>query len=115
MVLARLASDERPQMVHQLRILGSWVEKLRGLLGTSERAMPVMITRCGSVHTFGMGYPIDIAFVGELGEVLEVRREVEPGMFASNRDACCVIERPASSDAWIEKGEHLWIVAMGLG
>lgn len=111
-VTARLSSDEHPDEVHELMILNTWFERMRGLLATSPNASPVMLTRCRSIHTFGMGYPIDVAFVGELGEVIEVRRALAPGVFASNRDACCVVERPAQEGSWLEEGEHLWVVAI---
>ena len=112
MATVRLASDERPETVLEFRVLGSWREKIRGLLGTSPDTAPVMLTRCSSIHTFGMAYPIDVAFVGELGEVLEVRRGLAPRAFASHGTACCVVERPAQEGSWLEEGEHLWVVAI---
>ena len=112
MPTVRLASDERPETVREFRVLGSWREKIRGLLGTSPDASPVMLTRCTSIHTFGMAYPIDVAFVGELGEVLEVRRGLCPRAFASHAAACCVMERPSREGPWLEEGEHLWIVSI---
>ena len=66
----RLVSDERPGVMHELRLLSTWGERLRGLLGTGPDAEPAMLVRCGSVHTFGMTYALDVALVGELGEVL---------------------------------------------
>lgn len=73
-----------------------------------------MLLRCGSVHTFGMSYPIDVAFVGERGEVLEVRRGVGPGEFLSSPGAECTIERPANGGRWVEEGEHLWVVSLSV-
>lgn len=113
MGFVRLESDERPGCVRELRVLSTWAEKLRGLLGTRPDATPVMLVRCGSVHTFGMGYPLDVALVGELGEVLAVRRGLAPREVFSHPGACCAIERPAESGDWIEEGEHLWVSALG--
>ncbi len=96
-------------------MLGTWAERLRGLLGTGPDAGPVMLSRCGSIHTFGMRYPLDVALVGERGEVLAVRRGLVPRAFFSHPDAVCAIERPAVEGAWLEEGEHLWVVAVGVG
>lgn len=108
----RLRSDERADVTHELVVLGGWLERLRGLLGKGPDARPVMLMRCGSVHTFGMTYPIDVAFLGERGEVLSVRRAVPPRELRSCADAFCVIERPAREGEWLVEGEHLWIVAI---
>lgn len=115
MMVARLRSDERPGLTHELVVLGGWVERLRGLLGTGPDASPVLLARCGSIHTFGMRYAIDVAFLGERGEVLDVVRAVEPGRFCSCLGAECVVERPSSGEAWLEVGEHLWIVSVSVG
>lgn len=104
----RLVSDERPGTTYELVALGTWAERVRGLLGTGPDAPAVLLTRCGSIHTFGMRYPLDVAFVGERGEVLRVRRALLPGSLCSHPDAACVIERPAREGAWLEEGEHLW-------
>ncbi len=110
--MARLVSDERPHLQWEFRALNSWADKLRGLIGTQESARPVALTRCGSIHTFGMRYPIDVAFLGERGEALRVIRGLAPGEFASCGEASCTLERPACEGEWIEEGEHLWIAAV---
>lgn len=112
MAVARLRSDERPELTHELVVLSSWLERLRGLLGTGSDARAVLLARCGSVHTFGMRYPIDVAFVGERGEVLRVRRSVGPGRLCSCPGAECTVERPAREGDWLEEGEHLWIASV---
>ena len=112
MALARLRSDERPGTTYEFSVLSSWLERLRGLLGTGGDARPVLLVRCGSVHTFGMRYPIDLAFVGERGEVLRVLRDVGPGRVCSGAGAECVAERPAREGEWLVEGEHLWIVSV---
>lgn len=102
----------------EVSVLSTWRERLRGLLGTGPAAGAVMLTLCSSVHTFGMRYDMDLAFVGERGEVLLVRRGVPPGRVCSEPRARCVIERPARDGAWVEEGEHLWVASVsadGLG
>lgn len=93
-------------------MLNTWSEKLHGLLGTGPNAAPVMLTRCSSVHTVGMAYALDLAFVGERGEVLEVHRGVGPGSLVSCEEASCVVERPSAQGEWLASGEHLWACAI---
>ncbi len=115
MAIARLKADEAPDRVFEFKVLSSWLGRLRGLLGTDESAAPVALTRCSSIHTFGMAYPIDVAFIGERGEVLSVHRSVGPGRCLSNGQAACVLERPESPEAWVAQGQHLWISAISAG
>lgn len=110
----RLASDEHPERVLELRVLSTWAQRLRGLLGTRPDAPGVLLTRCASIHTFGMRYPLDVALVGEVGEVLAVRRGLGPGRFFSHGEACCAVERPAREEPWLEEGEHLWACSLSV-
>lgn len=110
--LARLASEERPGRLLELRALRTWPERLRGLLGTGAEAEGVLLSRCSSIHTFGMRYPLDVAFLGERGEVLRVCRGLGPRCVASCHGARCVIERPARDGPWVEEGEHLWVASV---
>lgn len=112
MAHVRLVSDERDGLVFEFRVLSTWAERLRGLLGTREDAGPVLLTRCGSVHTYGMRYPIDVALVGELGEVLCVRRALAPREVLGHARACLALERPSGEGPWPEEGEHLWVAAV---
>lgn len=110
----RLESEERAGCSLELRVLSGWRERLRGLIGAGEDAPPVLIARCGSIHTFGMGRPIDVALVGERGEVLRARRGLPPREFFSHPEARCALERPARDDAWPEEGEHLWVSSVSV-
>lgn len=90
-----------------MRLLTGWFEKMRGLLGTRVDAEPVILAGCGSIHTVGMRYPIDVAFVSERGEVLRTCRKVWPGRFVSCHGARAVVERPASDEPWVRAGDRL--------
>ena len=103
----RLESDERG-LTWEARALATWLERLRGLLGTTCAAGAVLLLRCSSIHTYGMGYAIDVAFVGERGEGLSSERGLGPGEGRSCAGAACVLERPERDDDWPEPGEHLW-------
>lgn len=89
------------------RALDSPIARLRGLLGTTADAPAVALMRCASIHTFGMRYRIDVAFVASSGVVLEVLRSVPPGRRLANRRAQVTLERPHRCGAWLVSGEQV--------
>lgn len=88
-----------------MRVCTTFCERVRGLLGTGPQAMPVLIEHCRSVHTFGMGYALDLAFVRRDGTIGRVCRNVEPGRLRGCRDAAYVLERPHTLTAWFDVGD----------
>lgn len=93
-----------------VKMLVDIAEKARGLLGTtlsSQEAAPVALMGCRSIHTFGMRYPIDVAFVDRAGVVCRSVRSLKAGCFASAWAASYVLERPASKDVWPECGQKV--------
>jgi uncharacterized protein len=61
-----------------------------------ERAGPgLFIPDCRSVHTFGMLFALDIAFLDAQGRVIELRRDVSPGRFVRCAEADAVLELPS--------------------
>lgn len=95
------------------RALTGPLERLRGLLLTDRDAEPVALLSCASIHTFGMAYPIDVAFVGGDGRVLETRRALGPGRVLGNRRAAMTLERPQDTTPWLAAGEHVVIKREG--
>lgn len=86
------------------RVLGLEVPIARGrrarLLGLAlidRAAAPagLLIPRCRGVHTFGMRFALDVAFLDDAGGVVELRRSVGPGRMVSCRRAAAVLEVPA--------------------
>ena len=60
-----------------------------------------MFPRCGSVHTFGMRFAIDIAFLDREGRVLAVHENVRPGrMVFGGLRAATTVEAQAG---WLAK------------
>ncbi|MCA1678228.1 MAG: DUF192 domain-containing protein [Actinobacteria bacterium] len=53
----------------------------------------LLIPGCSSVHTFGMRFSIDIAFLDRSGLVMHTRREVPRNRIVRCRGAAAVIER----------------------
>jgi uncharacterized membrane protein (UPF0127 family) len=73
------------------------IERARGLLlrRRPRRDHAMLITRCSAVHTFGLWYPIDLAFCTGDGTVLEVVPRVRPCRMARCAQAGQVWELPA--------------------
>lgn len=100
-------------------IASSFLERAKGLLGTSrdwgdERSV-LLIPNCASVHTFGMSYSIDVAFIGKNGQVLRSERDVKPGRVLSRIGSACVLERPYQpNEAWLEPNDCMFLNATPL-
>ncbi|QDC25918.1 DUF192 domain-containing protein [Georgenia yuyongxinii] len=82
-------------MVTNLWVARNRAERRQGLLGTDHLDGALLIERCSSVHTVGMRYAIDVAFVGAAGRVRDVVTMV-PGRVGLPRPlARAVVEAPA--------------------
>lgn len=86
--------------------------RARGLLGTSASwgngSRVLVLAPCRSVHTIGMHYALDIAFVSRQGMVLRSERNVKPGRLLSCRRATFVLERPHDrTDPWLDPGDSV--------
>jgi len=64
--------DAGIQLGKQVAIADSWWNRLRGLLARPRlrAGEGLLLLDCGSVHTVGMGYPIDVAFLDSEGTVV---------------------------------------------
>ena len=91
------------------RRLARPLERLRGLLLTRPDARPVLLEGCASIHTFGMAYPIDVAFLASDGTCVLSVRGVVPGRVVSARGATRVLERPACAGPWPARGEQVMV------
>jgi len=71
--------------------------RLLGLsrLDRDEAGPGLLIPRCASVHTFGMGFPLDLVFLDADGLPLTVRLAVPPRRLAWHRGAAAVLELPS--------------------
>ncbi|MFI1245864.1 DUF192 domain-containing protein [Streptomyces anulatus] len=61
-----------------LRIAASYRARTKGLLGRDGIEGAMMLTPCGSVHTFRMRFPIDVVYLDRKFTVLAVRT-MRPG------------------------------------
>ncbi|MDO4442827.1 MAG: DUF192 domain-containing protein [Slackia sp.] len=92
-------------------VLTGMFERLRGLKGfaADDAGAYVVLVPCCDVHTFGMRFSLDIAFVDASGMVVEVYRRVPPSRRIRCAKARLTLERKASSGAWFEKGESVFV------
>lgn len=79
----------------KLKVYRSRLARLRGLLGTAPNDDLVLLTPCSDVHTFGMSYSLDLAFIDSHGRVIKSYRNVEPGSRLRCAHAKGVVERAA--------------------
>lgn len=88
----------------------SW-ERLRGLLGRPPlgAGQGLLIDPCPSVHTIGMRYALDLAFLDPQWRVLSLVRELPPLRFAGCAKARATLELPpgALAAAGIAAGDVL--------
>ncbi|MGH2963068.1 MAG: DUF192 domain-containing protein [Solirubrobacterales bacterium] len=85
----------------RVRVADRPLARLLGLaLLNRESAGPgLLIPRCRSIHTFGMRFPLDLAFLDRDGAVISLRTSVRPGRVALEPRAAAVLELPARPPA----------------
>jgi uncharacterized protein len=67
------------------------------LLSRERAGAGLLIPRCGSVHTFGMLFLLDLVFFDREGRVVELRRNVPAGRVVRQPAADAVLELPSST------------------
>ncbi|HEX8987255.1 MAG TPA: DUF192 domain-containing protein [Rhodocyclaceae bacterium] len=101
---------ERCVLPRVWRAESAW-ERARGLLGRPPLAAGegLWIEPCGSVHTFGMGYPIDLAFVGGDARLRKLVRALPPLRLAGCAGARATLETAAGqlAQAGLGDGDYL--------
>lgn len=78
----------------------TWWARGKGLLG--RKGLPagggLIIAPCSSIHTWFMGFPIDVAFVAADGRVVRVAHALKPWRFGPlARGVRYVVELPAGA------------------
>ena len=82
--------------------------RLRGLLFTPESDDLMVLLPCRDIHTFGMSYAIDVAFLDATGRVVRTVRDVLPNKRLRDADAVAVLERRAiPREVWFEVGDRI--------
>ncbi len=64
-----------------VRVAERWWQRLRGMLGRPEPEPEegLLLLSCRAVHMVGMGYPLDVVFLGRDGTVLATYPALRPG------------------------------------
>lgn len=77
--------DREVVLVQRLELALRLGQRLRGLLGRSPLAAGegLLIRPCNGVHTFFMGYPIDVLFLDRQGQVVAAQRDLRPWRLTS--------------------------------
>ena len=100
------------RMKRGIRIASTWPDRIKGLLGANPSAEILLLTPCRSIHTFGMGFPIDVAFIDREGVVLRAKRSVPSCRMLKQADAYAVLERCSLPRArWFQRGDRIGIDA----
>lgn len=79
---------------HRIRRADTWWRRAVGLLTTTALHDPcgLWIAPCGSVHTFGMRYAIDVVFLDRDNRVLKVVPRLRPWRMAGAARAVATLE-----------------------
>jgi uncharacterized membrane protein (UPF0127 family) len=82
--------------------------RLRGLLFTPDSNDLMVLLPCHDIHTFGMRYAIDTAFIDASGLVVRSVRDVLPNKRLRVPEAVAVLERRAiPRELWFEVGDRV--------
>jgi uncharacterized membrane protein (UPF0127 family) len=77
-----------------------WLSRLRGMLvrPAPGRGEGLLLTPCSSVHMYGMGFPLDVAFLDRHGAVVAMYPSLAPGFRARwHRKAAHALELPGGT------------------
>lgn len=81
-------------VVSKVRKTTNFFDRMRGLLGTEKLRADegLLITPCSSVHTFGMGYTIDVLFLDKQLTIVKMARSLRPWRMAASGASSMVLE-----------------------
>jgi hypothetical protein len=66
--------DDRARVLASAEVATTRAERRRGLLGRDSIEGALVIERCRWIHTLGMRFPIDVAYLDSTGRVLKTIR-----------------------------------------
>ena len=97
----------------RLRLAVKTGARMQGLLGATPASDAreedvLLIAPCRRIHTFGMRFALDVAFLDARGRVLRVVRGLAPGRLSRACPlAVAVLERRASDTPWVFAGQQI--------
>ena len=99
-------------LVTASRVADNFWTRFVGLMGAAGLAPGegLLITRCNSIHTHFMRFPIDVLYVSRALEVVHVDRAMAPWRFGRiYRQSSFVVELPAGAAEGTEVGDVLGV------
>lgn len=106
-------------LARTVTVAGDSAARRRGLLARAQLASDegLIVAPTFGVHTFGMGFAIDVAFVDRSGRVLAIAAGVPPRRIKVRWGAFAAVELAAGRcrDAALEVGDRLLAVRPGRG
>lgn len=94
----RIVNRTRRTLVgDDVRLVDTWVGRLRGYLGSERprKGQGILLFPCKAVHMFGIKFPLDVIFLDHEGRVLEVSANLTPGAHSGPvKEAHYVLEVP---------------------
>lgn len=101
---------------NRVRCASTFLTRLRGLLGRRgfARGEGLLLKPCRAVHTYGMGFPLDVAFLGPDGRVEAMYPALPPRRrTAWHPDATTALELPSGTLALagVTPGDRLDVIA----
>ncbi|MCL2655260.1 MAG: DUF192 domain-containing protein [Coriobacteriia bacterium] len=91
--------------------------RMRGMLGPAARAGQadevLLIAPCRRIHTIGMRFALDVAYIAADGRVQRSLRGLAPGRLPRGcPSAVAVLERRACAGAWLLPGQFVELVGI---
>ena len=85
-----------PQAI-DVQVASTAPERMRGLLGRAplQAAEGMLLVACRLIHTFGMGYPLDLVYLARDGRVLKVTSDLKARRIDGHWCAHSVLEMAA--------------------
>lgn len=98
----------------RLLLACSLSSRLAGMLFTPETDDVMVLMPCHDIHTFGMRYALDVAFIDSQGRVVKAVRDLLPNKRVRGVGAVAVLERRAiPREVWFEEGERIALGQFG--
>jgi len=101
-----------------VEVADKYFARLKGLLGrtTLESGQGLVIRPCNSIHTVGMKFPIDVAFIDKNDKIVFIMEEIPEGKFSPIvKGAKYVVETRAGEikDKSLEIGDIIQLISEG--
>lgn len=91
----------------RIQVACSKISRLRGLLGRDSYPHALLLYPCKDIHTFGMRFAIDVAFLSSDGIVLAVHRNVGSCRRIRCKAAHATLERMYAESEWFRPGDRI--------